>query len=322
MRECWRGRPRTRDPQAAMPGISAIARATVCGVAAAAVSGSSAQALSVALSAAPQQAARRPCRRMEAFVPSTPVWMLEGSGAGGGSSSSGGCWRRFASRASAGQQLPATSARAVLERDGTSPQELLESKDFEELLRGGFSKDKLMDFFSQRPLLLARRVVEVGGVLWNAQKVWKNPDLEATRGEVLRKGLVQLGPVFVKVGQTLAQRADIVGAEFARELKSLQMDASPFSNEYAHRVILEDLGHRGPLAPDLCPEGCDPSLPPLFASISRLPVAAASLGQVYQARTHEGLLLAVKVQRPGVARSVALDWACLYLGTGIYRAIR
>ncbi|CAE8685335.1 unnamed protein product, partial [Polarella glacialis] len=224
----------------------------------------------------------------------------------------------FASQAAAMGTLEQMAERQKL----ALTKELLESKDFEELLRGGFSKDKLMDFFSQRPLLLARRVVEVGGVLWNAQQVWKNPDLEATRGEVLRKGLVQLGPVFVKVGQTLAQRADIVGAEFARELKSLQMDASPFSNEYAHRVILEDLDHRGPLAPDLCPEGCDPSLPPLFASISRLPVAAASLGQVYQARTHEGLLLAVKVQRPGVARSVALDWACLYLGTGIYRAIR
>ncbi|CAE7029363.1 unnamed protein product, partial [Symbiodinium natans] len=166
------------------------------------------------------------------------------------------------------------------------------------------------------------RVWEVGEVLWNVRKAWDSPASQEERGEALRAGLVQLGPVFVKVGQTLAQRPDVVGEEAAAELKSLQVDAKPFDNRYAYRTIMEDLNHSGPLSPELCPEQCDETQRALFAFFSPDPVAAASLGQVYKAKTHDGVWLAVKVRRPGAARSVALDWACMFVLTKMYRAVR
>lgn len=196
------------------------------------------------------------------------------------------------------------------------------TEEFDELLRGGFSKEKVTSFFERRPLLVARRIVEIGRVFWKIKGVWDDPDREAQRGEELRKGLLTLGPVFVKVGQTLAQRPDLIGETVAEELKSLQVAATPFDDEVAHQIILEDLDHRGPLAPGICPEGCDPALPPLFEAFSGSPVAAASLGQVYKARSHDGVVMAVKVQRPGTARAVALDWACLRFITSVYRAAR
>jgi len=193
--------------------------------------------------------------------------------------------------------------------------------EFEELLRGGFSKEKLTAFFIRRPHLVARRIGEIATVFLPVRDVWQKPGHEAERGESLRRALSQLGPVFVKVGQTLAQRPDLVGTDVAEELKSLQTRAEPFSDAVAHRTILEDLGHRGPVAPGICPPGCDPSLPALFASFSDGPVAAASLGQVYQARTHDGVLLAVKVQRPNIARTIALDWTCGVFGTKLHRTV-
>lgn len=198
---------------------------------------------------------------------------------------------------------------------------LPDTDEFVELLRGGFSKEKLLNFFSSRPLLVAQRMGQIGRVFWRVQSAWRSPDLVSERGNVLRKGLCELGPVFIKMGQTLAQREDLVGDEVAEELKKLQVQAEPFPDEEAHTAILFDLDHHGPLAPGICPAGCDPALPPLFRTISDGPVAAASLGQVYRATTFDGRELAVKVQRPNCAAKVALDWTCGTLLASFYRSI-
>mmetsp|Transcript_174613 Transcript_174613/g.559826 ORF Transcript_174613/g.559826 Transcript_174613/m.559826 type:complete len:612 (+) Transcript_174613:644-2479(+) len=101
----------------------------------------------------------------------------------------------------------------------------------------------------------------------------------------------------------------------------MQSKNQPFDDEVAHRIIMEDLQHKGPIAPGLCPRGCDPKVPHLFASFSPKPIAAASLGQVYKARTHDGLDIAVKVQRPGVARQVSCDWVVWFLVLKLQRLV-
>ena len=180
--------------------------------------------------------------------------------------------------------------------------------------RGGFDKKKLRAFFNRRPGSVATRLAAVIRVGARVVRLWRREEkLEPsarTRGAALRDALSGLGPVFVKIGQTLSQRPDLIGDEAADALKSLQMENAPFSDEIAWRAIAEDLAFDGPLAPEhASKETCaDPFIKPLFAKFGASPVAAASLGQVYQATLWSGDVVAVKVQRPNVVRQVALDW--------------
>ncbi|CAE7229894.1 unnamed protein product [Symbiodinium sp. CCMP2592] len=157
------------------------------------------------------------------------------------------------------------------------------------------------------------------GELWPAWNLWHSeeslPAGERTRGAVLRAALSKLGPIFVKIGQTLSERPDLIGDEACEELKLLQQENEPFSTDMAFAMILEDLGHKGPLSPGgYTSKDGDPTAAPLLAEISPEPVAAASLGQVYYAKTLDGREVAIKVQRPGSLRQVALDWTCWALG--------
>jgi predicted unusual protein kinase regulating ubiquinone biosynthesis (AarF/ABC1/UbiB family) len=108
----------------------------------------------------------------------------------------------------------------------------------------------------------------------------------------LRGRLIALGPTFIKVGQMLATRADLLPIEYVDELARLQDNVPPFSNEQAMALIELELKR---------PAG------ELFREISAEPVASASLGQVYRAALPSGEDVAVKVQRPHLAERVALD---------------
>jgi predicted unusual protein kinase regulating ubiquinone biosynthesis (AarF/ABC1/UbiB family) len=108
----------------------------------------------------------------------------------------------------------------------------------------------------------------------------------------LRKILTNLGPAYIKVGQALSTRPDLVPPVFLEELSLLQDQLPPFPNEVAYQFIEEELGAR--------PQE-------IYAELTPQPVAAASLGQVYKGKLKTGEIVAVKVQRPGLARRIALD---------------
>ena len=129
---------------------------------------------------------------------------------------------------------------------------------------------------------------------------------------MLRAELSALGPVSVKVGQSLSQRPDILPEDVCEALKGLQTSNEPFPNEEAYEVIAEDFGAKGRLAPGLpLLDGYDADAPPLFKYLSKDCIASASLGQVYRGELHNGTQVAVKVQRPGALRQCLLDGAVL-----------
>ena len=112
----------------------------------------------------------------------------------------------------------------------------------------------------------------------------------ASRSEQLRVELARLGPSFVKAGQVLANRPDIVRADYMEQLTKLQDDVPAFDTREAMRIIERELGR---------------SIDDVFSDITPEPIAAASLGQVYRATLREtGGEVAVKVQRPDRARGL------------------
>ena len=105
---------------------------------------------------------------------------------------------------------------------------------------------------------------------------------------MLRTELANLGPVAVKLGQTLSQRPDILPEDVCEALKGLQTQNLPFPDDEAFQVIAEDYNAPGPLAPGHPFAHGDANAKPLFAEFGHTSVAAASLGQVYKARTWDG----------------------------------
>lgn len=175
-----------------------------------------------------------------------------------------------------------------------------------EQLRGPYDRAALQRFFALRPLEFGGRLVEFTRAAIAIRDSWRREsDDTQARGVRLREQLAVLGPVAVKLGQTLSQRPDILDEEICEELKPLQTTNKPFDDAEAMRLLSEELEWRGPIAPGVCaPECAEPDGAPLFASISASPIASASLGQVYKATLHDGSEVAVKVQRPSAMRQV------------------
>jgi ubiquinone biosynthesis protein len=128
----------------------------------------------------------------------------------------------------------------------------------------------------------------------------KRPSAEGTaseRGEHLREMLDELGPTFVKFGQLLSTRPDVVPPDILVELQGLQDNVRPFPYEDVKRTIQEEL---------------ELSVEQLFTDFEETPVAAASIGQVHRATLPNGHRVAVKVQRPNAPRQIEADLALLY----------
>jgi ubiquinone biosynthesis protein len=117
------------------------------------------------------------------------------------------------------------------------------------------------------------------------------------RGQHLREMLDELGPTFVKFGQLLSTRPDIVPPDIVVELRKLQDQVSPFPFEQVENVVLDELGQ---------------PIERLFTEFKEQPIAAASIGQVHEAVLPNGHRVAVKVQRPSAPRQIEADLALLY----------
>ena len=140
------------------------------------------------------------------------------------------------------------------------------------------------------------RRLGVGRLLHRAGRVLPTQDLEA-RVELpaavrVRRALEEMGPTFVKLGQVLATRVDLFPPEWIAEFGKLQNQAPAVPWEQVHAHLVEALGDE--------PEN-------VFAHFDRVPLAAASIAQVYRARLHDGTEVVVKVRRPGIRRVVEAD---------------
>ena len=126
--------------------------------------------------------------------------------------------------------------------------------------------------------------------------------LTEPRGVRLRLALEALGPIFVKFGQMLSTRRDLVPLDIADELALLQDRVPPFPSVEAIATL--EAAYKKPLAE-------------VFAEFDATPVASASVAQVHFARLHDGTAVAVKVLRPGIAPVIAHDVSLLYAAAGL-----
>ena len=120
--------------------------------------------------------------------------------------------------------------------------------------------------------------------------------LDAPRGQRLRQALESLGPIFIKFGQVLSTRRDLLPLDLANELAKLQDRVPPFPGDIAVRAIEEGLGR---------------PIDQLFESFDRTPIASASIAQVHFAQLPGGKPVAVKVLRPDMASVIDRDLALL-----------
>ncbi|KAG8369252.1 hypothetical protein BUALT_Bualt15G0132200 [Buddleja alternifolia] len=186
----------------------------------------------------------------------------------------------------------------------------LNSSEAESLTEYNISK--IGAIYQNKPFILLRRLFQTATTLgiWFALRYYDRLTDRAdfmfqVRAAELRKILVQLGPAYIKIAQAISSRADLIPPSYLDELSLLQDRIAPFSTEVAFDTIEQELG----LPIDV-----------LFSEISPEPVAAASLGQVYQARLRSsGEVVAIKVQRPGVRAAISLDILILRYLAGVIR---
>ena len=123
----------------------------------------------------------------------------------------------------------------------------------------------------------------------------------------IRRALERLGPAFIKMGQILATRRDLVTPDLAVELAKLQDDVPTMSWDEMRVRIESELGG---------------TVEELFSEFDTTPLAAASIGQVYRAALPDGTVVAVKVQRPGVTETMEIDLEILVDRGGASRRTR
>jgi ubiquinone biosynthesis protein len=152
----------------------------------------------------------------------------------------------------------------------------------------------LDEFFLGHERVRGLRAVLDGALFWRR--------LERPRAERLRLALEALGPIFVKFGQVLSTRRDLLPVDIADELAKLQDQVPPFPAEQAAAILERVYGRRAEQ---------------VFSQFSRDPVASASVAQVHLAALQDGTEVAVKILRPGIASVIANDLALLDTGASL-----
>uniref|UniRef100_A0A166H1J6 Protein kinase domain-containing protein n=1 Tax=Daucus carota subsp. sativus TaxID=79200 RepID=A0A166H1J6_DAUCS len=177
---------------------------------------------------------------------------------------------------------------------------LVEVDESSEFLPMVYNPDSISTYWGKRPRAVATRIMQLtsvaGGFLsrlaWDVinKKVKEN---EVTRAIELREIVTSLGPAYIKLGQALSIRPDILSPSAMTELQKLCDKVPSYPNDIAMALIEEELGQ---------------PWYNIYSELTSSPVAAASLGQVYKGRLKEnGDLVAVKVQRPFVLETVTVD---------------
>ncbi|CAN1174221.1 Uncharacterized protein sll0005, partial [Linum perenne] len=199
------------------------------------------------------------------------------------------------------------------------------SKTWSKPLPEVYDPQAVSDYFNCRPHVIAFRLLEVSlafasaALRVRASQIGKTPnsssdtDLDMNGntsmynvGLVLKETMLNLGPTFIKVGQSLSTRPDIIGSEISKALSGLHDQIPPFPTTMAMKIIEEELG-----AP----------IESSFSYLSEEPVAAASFGQVYRGKALDGRIVAVKVQRPNLRHVVVRDIYILRIGLGLLQKI-
>ncbi|KAE8711965.1 TMEM115 protein [Hibiscus syriacus] len=174
-----------------------------------------------------------------------------------------------------------------------------QSRKWSKPLPEAYDAEEVVDYFSRRPHVVAFRLLEVLSSFASAAirirmtgvkkflipSPAKDIDENSSQynfGMVLKETLLDLGPTFIKVGQSLSTRPDIIGPEISKALSELHDQIPPFPRPLAMKIIEDDLGS---------PVGS------FFSYISEEPVAAASFGQVYRGNTLDGFDVAVKIAK-------------------------
>lgn len=132
--------------------------------------------------------------------------------------------------------------------------------------------------------------------LWRSYVWSRDKNDNAKKAILLRRSLEKLGSIFIKLGQMLALRPDIIADVYCNELYKLLDRVPPFPIEEVEKIIYQELGS---------------STSELFDSFDFVPVASASFAQVHKAKLKNGSVVAVKVQRPNIRELVNLDLALL-----------
>lgn len=154
----------------------------------------------------------------------------------------------------------------------------------------------------RRLWLLLRILVSFAFVAWLNRQAWASRDPALVKAREhraavrFREALIELGPTFIKIGQLLATRPDILPLTYTKELAALQDRVPAFDTRIALEIIREELGKDAHA---------------IYATFDETPLSAASIGQVYRATLHSGEEVVVKVQRPNLPEVIALDLAIL-----------